>query len=254
MKKRILGGLLAALFIVGLMAPAASASVNGVAVFEGVADVGTNFSPPCTKDGGTASGTGLEVVPSSAPHTWSLSAPFNFVGSSQNATPGLYTGDFDVCGWMAGPLGQNIVGASCTTTKGYGGQGLATAGPIKIKLFNIGWKAAVGSLLIVNGNYQEYASNGTKKAKFGTILAVVGASPLAVPPAVPPVPCLPGSPAEEFTIVGAAVLLNGGPMLNKENSPILDPLDSKACNKSGTGGSAHGCPTPKSPTPPPFPG
>lgn len=242
MKKRMLGSLLAAMFVVGLMAPAAFAEVDGVAVFTGTANVGKSFNPACTKLAGTATGIGLPLVP--APnqdvHTWDLTgAQFDFVGKTRGGV-GQYHGGFHVCGWMDGPL-PGLIGASCLSTKGYHGRGQATGTNVnppgdqfKIKLYNVGWKLAVGAILPVTGNYQMYEADGvTKKTTktTGSIYALVGAAPVNVPD-----DCL-NQPAQNFTIAGAALLAQDGVDHGKAQPPA--PMRKKCAD-----GMPNSCPDP----------
>lgn len=234
MKKRLLGSLLAALFVMSLMAPAALAEVNGVAVFQGVADVGNDFADGCDKDGGTATGVGIGLLPSGT-HTWSLETSFDFAGTGQDGA-GVYRGLFEVCGWMDDTVDQ-VGGAACATTKGYYGRGYAHAANVLdpaddfgLKIYNIGWKAAAGAVLTITGNYQVLQDpadpHGAKKTKQeGTILAVVTAAPTDPPEELPCVL----TTAEDFTVVGEAELVQDGgtlpekaagkPCATKDDSP-----------------------------------
>lgn len=238
MKKRLVGGLATVLMLMGLLAPGASADVNGVALFQGgVADVGDDFAPPCTKQAGTAVGEGLGIDPTTMEnHTWSLDSPFTFLGTSQDG-PDLYTGTFHVCGWMTAPLGlKPPLGATCLSTKGHHGRGKATAmgtliptNELAIKLYNVGWKMAVGPLLVVTGDYQELDSKSTKgkKDKHGSIVALV----LASPTPDNPTGCVEGDQID-FTIVGAAALVNDGSTNTIDfgkPGPIYPTLSPKKC-------------------------
>lgn len=191
MKKRLLGGLLAAMVILGVLAPAASAAVDGVAAFVGTAAVGDSFSSTCTKTSSAVTGKGLglpvEGDPPAVTHknnVWNLSTDFNFLGKSQHGAD-LFVGGFHACGYLGAPLNlKTVVGATCVSTKGQHGIGEAhavgTADPTKkldLKIYNVGWKAALGGTLFITGNYQELTPTGAKKAKHGILYAVVQAQP-----------------------------------------------------------------------------
>ena len=221
MRKRLFGSFLAALFVVGLLAPAALADVNGVAVFSGTADVGDAFGEGgCNKAGGEATGQGLFLDPAlnSNPHTWDLETTFTYVGTPSGQPD---TGTFHVCGWMQGTVAP--LGASCATTKGYHGVGRATGATFDIKLFNVGWKAAAGNVLPVTGNYRVYSSGNTKDVTklIGNIVATVEVAPTNVPDG-----CLTAA-AEHFTTVGEAVLIQNG-----QSKAKTDPK--KCTNEEGT--------------------
>lgn len=219
MMKQLIGGLAAATLMLSVLAPAAFAAVEGVAVFEGTAAVGDSFTPACTKGAGMATGKGLGLPtdPATAPdlthknNTWSLSTDFAFVGWSQDGKD-VYLGTFQAWGYLGAPLNQqDVVGATCVSTKGQHGVGSAdavgTVDPdreLHIKLFNIGWKAALGGTLLITGNYQELGGEGgPKKDKMGTILAVVQAQP----DDANPIGCVDNTQTA-FDVEGAATLLN----------------------------------------------
>jgi len=193
MKKRILGGLLAAMVVLGVLAPAASADVNGVAAFLGTAQVGDSFSETCTKKDSAVTGKGLGLpVDPNAPtnglthknNTWRLETSFTFAGLTQDGGD-VYDGIFHACGYLGAPLNQKpIVGATCVSTKGQHGIGQAdarglvdTTKELHVKLYNISWKAALGGTLLITGNYQELDHSKAKKDKHGILYAIVQAQP-----------------------------------------------------------------------------
>jgi len=198
MKKKLLGGLLAAMLLVGVMAPAAFADVEGAGVFDGTAKVGKWFraNAPCTKDGiGEPEGPGLyfpviqTVKERRAEGVWRFGTTLAMVGSYDPASTdddGVFTGVFNVCGRlesMVDASGQEV-GAACGPSKGFEGKGYAEGvdedGVVqfRLKLFDIGWKAVVGGVIPVTGSYQEYTdSTRAVKGKKGSVYAIVNAAP-----------------------------------------------------------------------------
>lgn len=241
MRSRLIGGMLAAMLLVGLLAPAAYADATGVAAFLGTAAVGDDFAPDCTKTAGTPVGKGLGSDPlAQKNNTWTLDAPFDYIGTSWSDPDGidLYSGIFHVCGWMTAPLNlKPPLGATCGSTKGMHGRGnaFATAGSkvLSLKLYDIGWKLAVGPILPVTGSYQEYAPTGVKKPKFGNIVALVGAAPTDDNPTG----CLDNTQTT-FSIAGVAALVNGAHFPG--GNPDKGKYDTKKC--SGEPGEI--CPAP----------
>jgi hypothetical protein len=238
MKKRILGGLLAAMLILGVLAPAAMADVNGIAFFQGTARVGADFASTCNKTGGVPTGKGLGTlsITENKNNAWSLAAPFTFVGTTQDG-PGVYEGRFNACGYLTAPLNAPApVGASCASTKGHHGIGQATAESteplgqkLNIKLFDINWKAAIGGTLLISGSYQERGDNNVKKAKYGILYAVVQVAP----DQSNLLGCL-DKTQTAFTTIGTADLVNTGAThvdKGKPNSGL--PFGTKECGKSG---------------------
>lgn len=196
MKKRLLGGLLAAMLLVGVMAPAANAGVIGVAAFTGTAAVGQNFNGDCNKTNPAApQGKGLGIDPTEMKNSvFRLVTDFTFVGADLNeGVGGVYQGTFNVCGWLTAPLNlKPPLGASCISTKGHHGVGEAHANSlvppgadIDFKLFNIGWKASAGPIIPVTGNYQQYDENNVKKNKLGNVVALVTVGPDPADPTFP---------------------------------------------------------------------
>lgn len=192
MKKRLLGSLLAAMLVLGILAPAASADTIGSGVFgPGTADVGKFFAAndPCDKSGlASVQGEGLylpgtpEDMARRGEGVWQLSSTFTFVGQSQFGS-GVSSGTFNVCGRLESMVENEAVpaaeiGASCGPSKGFEGKGLATSDLVHVKLYNVGWKAVAGNVIPVVGNYQDLQDDdATKKNKHGNLLALVNVAP-----------------------------------------------------------------------------
>lgn len=239
MKKRILGGLLAAMLLLGVLAPAAAASTSGAGAFIGTATVGKWFTTgnPCDKSGDAdVAGPGLwlpgtpQDLARRAEGVWALSTRFDMVGASQGTT-GAYAGFFDVCGYlesMVDAAGQEV-GASCGPSKGFHGKGRARSddGLLDIKLYNIGWKAVVGNVIPVYGEYQDYLIGSGQKGKKGIVYAIV----MANPDDASPTDCVDGPYGEqEFDITGTFDLTNAE---NDKGKPNDDVLRDKQCKGDG---------------------
>lgn len=69
------------------------------------------------------------------------------------------------CGWMEGPV-AGTVGASCTASRGYGGQGRMyssssnSSEQLRWQLSNLGWEYGAGGILVITSDYRVLDENG----------------------------------------------------------------------------------------------
>ncbi|HWH31272.1 MAG TPA: hypothetical protein VNU01_01230 [Egibacteraceae bacterium] len=176
---------------VGIMPAAADEPrAPDAGVFQGTAQVGK--SGDCDNEGGahnvTGGGIGAPVVNGPKNAQYSINAPDSVVSVSYGV------GSLRLCGFLTGPLGIKKVvvddakatsendltvpvGASCVSTKGWGGKGKATFNSVLgepattvIYISNLGWKATVGGTFLVTAD-----TGGTSKKKADLLVAVVQA-------------------------------------------------------------------------------
>lgn len=260
MKTRILSVSLVAVLFAGLLGGVATAGVHGAGVFQGVAEVGNWFFSTCDKEGlGDPAGRGL-YAPLFAPAdrnelgTYSLTTGFDALAVPAGSTqPGLFTGTFDVCGWITTALPGTGIGGSCGTSKGFDGHGRATgfdadARKLDLKVFDISWKQAAGGVLPVTASYEEYDNSGTKTGKRGTIAVLVAVFPVGTTVAN----CFDSTSdgVQQFTTVGAFTLFQPYAPLGKGGGHLFPRGPEKRClengpdNKTGPKPNEGPCPGP----------
>lgn len=237
MRSKFVLALVGALFV-GLMSLPASANTNEAGVFTGLADVGKTFlsADDCDKSGqATVVGRGLYVVGSANDLTRERQGAWHLETVTSTGTV------LEACGWL-GPLDGTVVvkdpepfgdrtngvGPACGASKGHNGMGEmrnAAGTPLR-KLFDLGWKNAVGGLLPVTGHYQEYSPSGSNtKGKKGTVAAQVVAQGGQR--------CLDPDGAQQFEVVGAYELVNvntsqfQAPKIQRKQCKETDPDDDK---------------------------
>lgn len=248
-------GMIAALLLVATLAGPAAALGNAVGAFDGVAQVGKWFDTSvdtdgCDKNGfAIPTGRGLyfpgvdgQKLPDQSYGEGTVprrenngvfafqSSTLVAVGQSQ-AGDGVFTGFVNVCGYLShvpNTLAKKEnrhsgLGAACGASKGHHGKGLAhivnvaTGAVADLKLYDIGWKAAVGGALPILGGYQEYhPTKPVKKDKFGTIMGVVNARGGALDCAGE---ANNGNGAQSFAVDGEFELINGNDTHWNEVSP-----------------------------------
>lgn len=245
MTKPLLGGLLALLLVIGPLAPAAMADVNGVAAFDGWLRVGDGFNGECSKNNyPDVRGPGLVLLPvfQQDVRMWRFDATFEFVGASHAARPaGLYSGLLWACGWMDGPL-PGLTGPACLAGTAYHGRGGAYAynalssDDFALKLFDVSWQLTAGAVVPLLANYQVYDGSGPAKNEKagGSFYALMHASPVEMPEG-----CL-FYEAMDHIILGAAAFVHD----NRDNR-MADPpppmnkmcanQDDTACPQPGPG-------------------
>lgn len=183
MKVKATGLLLAVAMMLGIAALPASAALEGAhaGVFSAVARVGKGPGT-CNNDGtGSVSGGGIGLIPE-------VGAPKNAVFTiSQGLVVDVKGGQgtANLCGYLTAPLQDTVpgvdpkalgIGASCATTKGWGGSGKATfptplkKAPRSIWITDLGWKITVGGTFLVTGD-----TGVGKGQETGLLVAVVQA-------------------------------------------------------------------------------
>lgn len=214
----------------------------------GVVEVGKWFATPCDKRGtGDPTGLGLyEVGTDLIPElfgghtreedgTWRLSTFGTSVATTQS---GFHAGTFrfDVCGWLSAVFdpdrsernSQFAIGASCGTSKAHDGQGnMQFDNGERLKLFDFGWKAAVGGWLPITGRYQEFADDSAdpqtaaKKDKFGQILGFGGMQGGPACSSLNTAPTNNGNGAQLFAFFAVMELVNGVSADAKDVDPLV---------------------------------
>ena len=187
MRSKFIVAVVAALFV-GLLGVPASANINDVGVLVGSAEVGKTFwaGDDCDKTGqADPVGRGLFVVGTPADQgreaqgSWWLDTTVTSVEEPDGVR-------LEACGWLdrltgteliawqGQPARMNGLGAACGASRGHSGMGeFGPDGAPIAKLMHLGWVSAVGGLLPVTGQYQEYVAGGPAKGKKGTVLAEV---------------------------------------------------------------------------------
>lgn len=256
MRTRSLVAALLATLMVGSLAAPAVASTAGVASFTGTASVGHWFrsAAPCDKDGtGVVEGEGLYfplVVERDRSGVWSLNTVFSFTGQSRGTMlSGPVGGFLDVCGQLDREAAG--LGAACGASKGFAGRGRAredaASRQVDLKLYDVGWKEAVGGVLPVVGGYEEYGTDTVTKGKSGSFVALVRVAPGSLAEADEGVRDCAGldgrNGAKEFAAAGSAVFLPAGVDLGKGPSGKQCREDGPA-DKTAEPPPVTSCPTP----------
>lgn len=190
----------------------ASAETDELGVFTGVAHVGTSFNTSCDASGSAvATGKGLYGALNDRSGTFSLHT------SSVLSPRGL---SLDICGFM----GQHVLvgsGASCSYSRGHGGQGTFSLSDGPYALTNLSWNEHVGSTLVMRAD----ASRSGKSA--GSFLSLTQISGGAG--------CLENKPADgatEVQVVGLFQITHGS--IAPDPLPTVDPLPQEPCGRAGT--------------------
>ena len=189
MRSKFILAVVAALFV-GLLGLPASADINDAGVLTGSARVGKTFldSDDCDKTGNaTVVGRGLYVVGTpqdqgrEAQGAWYLDT----IVTSLQRPEGVR---LEACGWLDAVEGTQDfqwpgqtdprtkgLGAACGASRGHSGMGeFGDEDDPIAKLMHLGWASAVGGVLPVTGQYQEYNDGDREdKGKKGTVLAEV---------------------------------------------------------------------------------
>lgn len=176
MKLKATGLLLAMAMMLGVAAMPASAATSVGAhtgVFIATAKVGKFGS--CGNDGvGTTSGGTIGLLPLPTKNAYyTIEAAQGQVVDAPNGP-----GNAQICGRLTAPLqdtpldvkGLTGIGASCMSTKGWGGSGKATFANQTIYLSNLGWKITVGGTFLVTAD-----AGGVSKKKADLLVAQVQA-------------------------------------------------------------------------------
>ena len=254
MRSKFIFAVVTALFV-GLLGLPASANINDVGVLNGVAEVGKTFwdGDDCDKTGkANVVGRGLFVV--GTPQDQAREAQGAWHLLTVAAPRGIR---LEACGWLDAVEGTGGfqwpgqtdprtkgIGAACGASRGHSGMGeFGPLGAPLAKLMHLGWASAVGGLLPVTGQYQEYVAGGPAKGKKGTVLAEVlaagggGACANAV------------NGAQAFTVVGTFELVNAVVVPKEPTKQCKETDPDKDKDKEQVAGSdadwKRDCPTAK---------
>jgi len=182
---RMVAVALAAVTFASMLAAPAKADIgdSGLILITGNATVGKNFKPtaPCTKQGlGEPQGKGLVFPAPVGSKANNKEAVYSLVTMvtiiSGSAPVGSPNGTLNVCGRIKANAAG--IGASCLSSSGWGGLGKLISSRT-YKLYNVGWRSAVGGVLPVDGNYRKIPSTDDKDTwlkKEGTFAGVVVAT------------------------------------------------------------------------------
>lgn len=143
-------GLLLALAMLGAMALPAGAAPTDAGVFSAVATVGEQNDPlnPCSPDGdGPVSGDGLTLLDDDTKAYWMIDA-----ANSATSLARLAAGSVKLCGELEPSVTSPAqVGASCLSTHGLNGQGVAVFPTDTVQLTDISWTASALGTFVVTG-------------------------------------------------------------------------------------------------------
>lgn len=252
-RTRTMLGLLVVAVLV-LPAMPAAADTTGTGTFSGNMAIGKWFASTCNKDGvGDPTGRGLYMkgtttIPGVAngddtreeDGVWRLTGTGNATGNNQG---GAFAGTLALalCGHLGpivdpGPNRFDGIGANCLLHKGHHGKGVATfANGQMVKLYDVGWKIAVGGWVPFTGRYQEYVDDSSnpntaqKKQKFGTVVGLAllqgGAGCLGLKNAL----TNNGNGAQQAAVVGTIKFVNTAGV----EPPTVPKATQKHCKNSG---------------------
>lgn len=174
MKLKGIGFLMAVAMVVGMMVlPASAATPAGthVGAFSATAEVGKT-SDGCPNNGVSdvdGGGLGLPVVTDKHILEWAITN-----GTAVDVPAGI--GSVNLCGSLKDSV---ALGASCASTIGHSGKGLADFADVDVFLTDVGWLPAAGGTLVVSGRAAGSSTGGDPdgKKRVETLTALVQVAP-----------------------------------------------------------------------------